>query len=152
MINNQNFFKKLNKRPSISFYNKYLINSIDSSKNNDKIPNNSFCEPENNPLKNIKSFNKPKKELILAKLDTSKLQKRNKNKRGEEKNINKISRNIDYDDSEGFMMARRLSSSFMNEKTSYNSYIYYPKKKIIKKVDKSKEKNEFDKNSNNNIH
>ena len=126
---------KQTKLPSISFYNKYLINSIDISKDKDNNINNSFVISSNNPLASIKTFNKPKKDLILAKLDTSHLHKRNKNKK-EYDNNNKT---VNYDDSEGILMAAKLSSSFITEKNNYDSHIYYQKKKI-------RRKNEFDNN------
>ena len=132
MINYQNLLKKQNKRPSISFYNKYLINSIDSSKDSDNIRFNSFYVPPNNPLKDLKTFNKPKKDLVLAKLNTSNLHRKQKNK-NEDKNKLK-SRNIQYDDSEGFLMAAKLSSSFRTERSNYDSRIYYPKKKIMNRT------------------
>ena len=116
---------KQSKLPSISFYNKYLINSIDISKDKDNNINNSFVISSNNPLASIKTFNKPKKDLILAKLDTSHLHKRNKNKK-EYDNNNKT---VNYDDSEGILMAAKLSSSFITEKNNYDSHIYYQKKK-----------------------
>ena len=132
MINYQNLLKKQNKRPSISFYNKYLINSIDSSKDSDNIRFNSFYVPPNNPLKDLKTFNKPKKELVLAKLNTNNLQRKQRNKNEDKNKVN--SRNIQYDDSEGFLMAAKLSSSFRTERSNYDSRIYYPKKKIMNRT------------------
>jgi len=132
MLNYPNMLKKQNKRPSISFYNKYLINSIDSSKDNDNIRFNSFYVPPNNPLKDLKTFNKPKKELVLAKLNTSNLHRKQRNRNQDKNKIN--SRNIQYDDSEGFLMAAKLSSSFRTERSNYDSKIYYPKKKIMNRT------------------
>ena len=132
MINYPNKLKKQNKRPSISFYNKYLINSIDSSKDSDKIRFNSFYVPPSNPLKDLKTFNKPKKELVLAKLNTSNLHRKQKNKNEDKNKIN--SKNIQYDDSEGFLMAAKLSSSFRTERSNYDNRIYYPKKKIMNRT------------------
>ena len=132
MINYPNKLKKQNKRPSISFYNKYLINSIDSSKDSDKIRFNSFYVPPSNPLKDLKTFNKPKKELVLAKLNTSNLHRKQKNKNEDKNKIN--SKNIQYDDSEGFLMAAKLSSSFRTERSNYDNKIYYPKKKIMNRT------------------
>ena len=131
-------FKKQNKRPTISFYNKYLINTIDTSKDNEININNSFILPYNNPLSKLNFFNKTKKEIILAKLDTSHLQKKKKNKKEEDHLCNKT---INYDDSEGLIMAAKLSSSFMTDRNNYDSKIYYPKKKI-------KSKKEIDNNTN----
>ena len=132
MINYPNKLKKQNKRPSISFYNKYLINSIDSSKDSDNIRFNSFFVPPNNPLKDLKTFNKPKKELVLAKLNTSNLHRKQRNKNEDKNKIN--TRNIQYDDSEEFLMAAKLSSSFRTERSNFNSKIYYPKKKIMNRT------------------
>ena len=127
MKNNNNYINH-NRRPSISFYNKYLINSIDMSMDNDININNSFVLTSNNPLSSIKTFNKPKKELVLAKLDTNNLHKRKKKKKEE---INIINKTVNYEDSESFLMAAKLSSSFMTDKNHYNnSNIYYPKKNI----------------------
>ena len=117
-----------NRRPSMSFYNKYLINSINDSMDNDSNINKSFALTSNNPLTSIKILNKPKKELVLAKLDTNNLHKRKKNKK---EDINIINKTVNYDDSESFLMAAKLSSSFMTDKNHYNnSNIYYPKKNI----------------------
>ena len=141
MITKNINFINHNRRPSISFYNKYLINSIDISNDNDNIINNSFVLTSNNPLANIKTFNKPKKELVLAKLDTNNLHKRKKNKKEE---INIINKTVNYDDSESFLMAAKLSYSFMTDKNHYNnSNIYYPKKNL-------RTKSEFDNNIYNN--
>ena len=114
MINTSKNIVNKNKHPSISFYNKFLLNELDISKEHENI-NNSLHLSSNNPIMSIKSFNKPKKELILAKLDTSQITKK--------KHIKK------YDDSEGYLMAAKLSSSFIIEKNNYDSNIYYPKKK-----------------------
>ena len=65
------------KRPSISDFNKYLINSLENKDTNDKI-NKSFIISSNNLLPNIKSFNNSNKKLLLEKLDTSNFNK-NKN-------------------------------------------------------------------------
>ena len=136
-------FIKHNRRPSISFYNKYLINSIDLSRDNNNI-NDSFnylYKTNNNPLLKTKEYNKSKKELILAKLDTSYLPKKKRTKI-EEKNI--INKTVNYDDdSEGIIMAAKLSTTFMTYKDKNDSNIYYPKKKI-------RNKNEYD-NCYNNI-
>ena len=129
MINYPNLLKKQNKKPSISFYNKYLINSIDSSKDSDKARFNSFYVPPDNPLKALKTFNKPKKELVLAKLNMTNLHRKQRNKNEDKNKVN--SRTIQYDDSEGFLMAAKLSSSFRTERSNYDSRIYYPKKKIM---------------------
>ena len=130
MINKSKNYDKKYKRPSISYYNKYLLNELDISKEQDNI-NNSLLLSSNNPLMRIKTFNRPKKELILAKLDTSHITKK-KHIKNEEKNI-LINKTINYDDSEGILMAAKLSSSFMIEKNNYDSNIYYPKKKIRSK-------------------
>ena len=121
--------KKLTKTPSISFFNKYLINSIDITKDSDSNNNsNKTCiNSPNNPLESMRYFNKSKKDLLLAKLDTTNLKKKNKNKKEGKTNIYKT---INYDDSEGFLMAAKLSSSFMTERNYYDSHIYYPKKKL----------------------
>ena len=133
MMKNNNNYINHNRRPSISFYNKYLINSIDMSMDNDININNSFVLTSNNPLSSIKTFNKPKKELVLAKLDTNNLHKRKKNKKEE---INIINKTVNYDDSESFLMAAKLSSSFMTDKNHYNnSNIYYPKKNIRTRIE-----------------
>ena len=137
MLTKSKLLKKQNKRPSISFYNKYLINEIDISKDKDHNINNSFAISCNNPIMSIKTFNKSKRELILAKLDTSNLQKKSKKK----KEFDNNNKTVNYDDSEGLLMAAKLSSSFMNEKNNNYSNIYYPKKKI-------RNKNEFDINNN----
>ena len=129
MINYPNLLKKQNKRPSISFYNKYLINSIDNSKDSNKVRFNSFYVPPDNPLKALKTFNKPKKELVLAKLNMTNLHRKQRNKNEDKNKVN--SRTIQYDDSEGFLMAAKLSSSFRTERSNYDSRIYYPKKKIM---------------------
>ena len=134
---------KHNRHPSISFYNKYLINSIDLSRDNNNI-NDSFnylYKTNNNPLLKTKEYNKSKKELILAKLDTSYLPKKKRTK-NEEKNI--VNKTVNYDDdSESIIMAAKLSTSFMTYKDKNDSNIYYPKKNIRKK-------NEYD-NCYNNI-
>ena len=143
MIKKTKSFKNYNKTPSISFYNKHLINSIDITNDSDKnnnIINNTYINYSNNPIKNIKTFNKTKKDLLLAKLDMTNLRKKNKNKLEDKKNINKT---INYDDSEGLLMAAKLSSSFMTDRYYYDSHIYYPKKKI-------RHKNENDNLYNNN--
>ena len=143
MLNKTKGVKKLNKTPSISFFNKYLINSIDITKDSDSNNNNSnktCINSPNNPLKDMKYFNKSKKELLLAKLDTTHLRKKNKNKQEGQKAINKT---INYDDSEGFLMAAKLSSSFITDRNLYDSHIYYPKKKL-------RHKNETEIFSNNN--
>ena len=137
-------FIKHNRRPSISFYNKYLINSIDLSRDNNNNINDSFnylYKTNNNPLLKTKEYNKSKKELILAKLDTSYLPKK-KRAKNEEKNI--VNNTVNYDDdSEGIIMAAKLSTTFMTYKDKNDSNIYYPKKNIRKK-------NEYD-NCYNNI-
>ena len=143
MIKKIKSFKNYNKTPSISFYNKHLINSIDITNDSDKnnnIINNTYNNSSNNPIKNIKTFNKTKKDLLLAKLDMTNLRKKNKNKLEDKKKINKT---INYDESEGLLMAAKLSSSFMTDKICYDSHIYYPKKKI-------RHKNENDNLYNNN--
>ena len=143
MIKKIKSFKNYNKTHSISFYNKHLINSIDITNDSDKnnnIINYTYNNSSNNPIKNIKTFNKTKKDLLLAKLDMTNLRKKNKNKLEDKKKINKT---INYDESEGLLMAAKLSSSFMTDKISYDSHIYYPKKKI-------RHKNENDNLYNNN--
>jgi hypothetical protein len=134
-MNKTKAVKKLNKTPSISFFNKYLINSIDITKDSDSnnnISNKTCINSPNNPLKDMKYSNKSKKELLLAKLDTTHLRKKNKNKQEGQKAINKT---INYDDSEGFLMAAKLSSSFMTDRNLYDSHIYYPKKKLRHKIE-----------------
>lgn len=130
MINTSKNIVNKNKHPSISFYNKFLLNELDISKEHENI-NNSLHLSSNNPIMSIKSFNKPKKELILAKLDTSQITKKKHIKKEEKMNI--INKTINYDDSEGYLMAAKLSSSFIIEKNNYDSNIYYPKKKIRNK-------------------
>jgi hypothetical protein len=134
-MNKTKAVKKLNKTPSISFFNKHLINSIDITKDSDSnnnISNKTCINSPNNPLKDMKYSNKSKKELLLAKLDTTHLRKKNKNKQEGQKAINKT---INYDDSEGFLMAAKLSSSFMTDRNLYDSHIYYPKKKLRHKIE-----------------
>ena len=116
----------------ISFYNRYLTDSVDLSRESEYINdsfNNSFnlFYYNNNPLLSTKNNNKSKKELILAKLDTSNLTKKKINKK-EQKDIN--NKTMIYDDSDGLLMAAKLSSSFMTDKSIYGSNIYYKKKKI----------------------
>ena len=104
MMNKSKNAKKLTKTPSISFFNKYLINSIDITKDGDSNNNSkkTCINPPNNPLENKRFFNKSKKELLLAKLDTTNIWKKNKDKKEGKSNINKT---INYDDSKGFLMA-----------------------------------------------
>ena len=116
------------KRPSISDYNKYLIQSLenkDNDINTNKI-NNSFVISSYNPLSTIKPFNNPNKKLLLEKLDTSNFHKNNKVK-AEQKSFQKYN-TINFDNSEDLFMAQKLSSSIMSERSLYNSYIYHPKK------------------------
>ena len=115
------------KRPSISDYNKYLIQSLenkDNDNNTNKI-NNSFVISSYNPLSTIKPFNNPNKKLLLEKLDTSNFHKNNKVR--EEQSFQKYN-TINFDNSEDLFMAQKLSSSIMSERSLYNSYIYHPKK------------------------
>ena len=113
------------KRPSISDFNKYLINSIENSDNSNKI-NNSFTIFSANPLKSLRTFNNPNKKLLLEKFDTSNYDK-NKKKTDEIKSFRKINSN-NYDNSEDLFMAKKLTSSFLSERTYYKNKIYYPKK------------------------
>ena len=113
------------KRPSISDFNKYLINSIENSDNSNKI-NNSFTIFSANPLKSLRTFNNPNKKLLLEKFDTSNYDK-NKKKTDEIKSFRKINSN-NYDNSEDLFMAKKLTSSFLPERTYYKNKIYYPKK------------------------
>ena len=113
-----------NKKPTISDFNKYLTNTLENNPQSDKI-NNSFVLSSNNILKSIKPFNNPNKKLLLEKLDTSNF---NKTHRANQKSFYKSS-TINYDNSEDLLMAQKLSSSIMSERSFYNSRIYYPKKK-----------------------
>ena len=61
-IETKKFTRK--KRPSISDFNKYLINSIDNLDNSNKI-NNSFTLFSTNPLNSFRQFNNPNKKLLL---------------------------------------------------------------------------------------
>ena len=110
------------KRPSISDFNKYLINSLENKDTNDKI-NKSFIISSNNLLPNINSFNNPNKKLLLEKLDTSNF---NKNQNNKQKSFYRYN-SINFDNSEGLFMAQKLSNSIISERI-YNSNIYYPKK------------------------
>ena len=122
-IKSNKFSKK--RKPSISDFNKYLINSIKDLSNTDNI-NNSFIIPSFNPLNSIKPFNNPNKKLLLEKLDTSNFHKSDRNK-CEQKSFYKT---ISYDNSEDLFMAQKLSCSMMSERNFYNNNnsIYYPKK------------------------
>ena len=119
--------KKFSKRkkPSISDFNKYLINSIENQDNSNKI-NNSFTIFSANPLKSLRPFNNPNKKLLLEKFDTSNYDK-NKKKTDEIKSFRKINSN-NYDNSEDLFMAKKLTSSFLSERNYYKNKIYYPKK------------------------
>ena len=118
----KNFSRK--KRPSISDFNKYLINEIDNNDNSYKI-NNSFSLFSSNPINSIRPFNNPNKKLLLEKFDTSDF---NKNKKKKEiKSFRKYNSN-NYDNSEDLFMAKKLTSSFLTERTFFKSNIYYPKK------------------------
>ena len=121
-IGPKKFSKK--RKPSISDFNKYLINTLENKQPPDKI-NNSFVLSSNNILKSIKPFNNPNKKLLLEKLDISNF---NKTHRANQKSFCKIN-TINYDNSEDLLMAQKLSSSIMTERNFHNSYIYYPKKK-----------------------
>ena len=129
------------KRPSISDFNKYLINSLENKDTNDKI-NNSFIISSNNLLPNIKSFNNPNKKLLLEKLDTSNL---NKNKNNKQKSFYRYN-SINFDNSEDLFMAQKLSNSIMSERI-YNSNIYYPKKISDGYKNKNKDINLFNSNT-----
>ena len=113
------------KKSSISDFNKYLINSIDSLDNSNKI-NNSFTLFSTNPLNSFRPFNNPNKKLLLEKFDTSNYNKKKKAK-DEIKSFRKINSN-NYDNSEDLFMAKKLTSSFLSERIYYKSNIYYPKK------------------------
>ena len=119
--------KKLSKKkkPSISDFNKYLVNSIDNLDNSNKI-NNSFSLFSTNPLNSLKPFNNPNKKLLLEKFDTSNYNKKKKTK-DELKSFRKINSN-NYDNSEDLFMAKKLTSSFLSERINYKSNVYYPKK------------------------
>ena len=121
-IGPKKFSKK--RKPSISDFNKYLINTLENKQPSDKI-NNSFVLTSNNILNSIKPFNNPNKKLLLEKLDISNF---NKTHRANQKSFYKSS-SINYDNSEDLLMAQKLSSSIMTERNFHNSYIYYPKKK-----------------------
>ena len=121
-VGTKNFSRK--KRPSISDFNKYLINEIDNNDNSYKI-NNSFSLFSSNPINSIRPFNNPNKKLLLEKFDTSDF---NKNKKKKEiKSFRKYYSN-NYDNSEDLFMAKKLTSSFLTERTFFKSNIYYPKK------------------------
>ena len=122
-IETKKFTRK--KRPSISDFNKYLINSIDNLDNSNKI-NNSFTLFSTNPLNSFRPFNNPNKKLILEKFDTSNYNKKKKAK-DELKSFRKINSN-NYDNSEDLFMAKKLTSSFLSERIYYKNNIYYPKK------------------------
>ena len=122
MFNEQKKFPR-KKRPSISDFNKYLINTIDNQENQDK-KNNSFTIFSRNPLNPIKPFNNPNKKLLLEKLDTSNYHK-NKKVKKEDKSFNNIN---NYDNSEDLFSAKKLTSSFLSERNYINNNIYYPKK------------------------
>ena len=122
-IETKKFTRK--KRPSISDFNKYLINSIDNKDNSNKI-NNSFTLFSTNPLNSFRPFNNPNKKLLLEKFDTSNYNKKKKAK-DELKSFRKINSN-NYDNSEDLFMAKKLTSSFLSERIYYKSNIYYPKK------------------------
>ena len=119
--------KNLHKNPSISFFNKYLINSIDNTKDSDSniIINKTYNNSPKNPLDKMRYFNKQKKDISIKKIDTTSLRKRNKNEK-EGKNI--INKTINYDDSEGLLMDTKLSSSPITNRNIHNSVIYHPKK------------------------
>ena len=122
-IETKKFTRK--KRPSISDFNKYLINSIDNLDNSNKI-NNSFTLFSTNPLNSFRPFNNPNKKLLLEKFDTSNYNKKKKAK-DELKSFRKINSN-NYDNSEDLFMAKKLTSSFLSERIYYKNNIYYPKK------------------------
>ena len=71
-IGSKKYSKK--KKPTISDFNKYLINTLENKPQSDNI-NNSFVLSSNNILKSIKPFNNPNKKLLLEKLDTSKIKR-----------------------------------------------------------------------------
>jgi len=119
------FSKK--KRPSISDFNKYLINSIEN-KTTTGNTNKSFVISTNNILNSIKPFNNPNKKLLLEKLDTSNFHKSHKAKDKSFCNYN----TINYDNSEDLIMAQKLSSSIMSERYFFNSNIYYNKYNMTK--------------------
>lgn len=121
-VESKNFSRK--KRPSISDFNKYLINEIDNNDNSYKI-NNSFTLFSSNPINSIRPFNNPNKKLLLEKFDTSDFNKNKKSK--EKKSLRKYNSN-NYDNSEDLFMAKKLTSSFITERTFFKNNIYYPKK------------------------
>ena len=121
-IGSKKYSKK--KKPTISDFNKYLINTLENKPQSYNI-NNSFILSSNNILKSIKPFNNPNKKLLLEKLDTSNI---NKTHRANQKSFYKSS-TINYDNTEDLLMAQKISSSIMSERSFYNSRIYYPKKK-----------------------
>ena len=122
MFNEQKKFHQ-KKRPSISDFNKFLINRIDNQENQYKI-NNSFTIYSRNPLNSIKPFNNPNKKLLLEKFDTSNLHKNKKDKK-EDKSFNNIN---NYDNSDDLFSAKKLTSSFLSERNYFKNNIYYPKK------------------------
>ena len=121
-IGSKKYSKK--KKPTISDFNKYLINTLENKPQSDNI-NKSLVLSSNNILNSIKPFNNPNKKLLLEKLDTSNF---NKTHRANQKSFCKSS-TINYDNTEDLLMAQKLSSSIMSERSFYNSRIYYPKKK-----------------------
>ena len=104
------FSKK--RRPSISDFNKLLINTIENKDSIDKM-NNSFAISSNNILKSIKLFNNQNKKLLLEKLDTSNFHKKQK----EKESFHRFN-TINYDNSEDLFMAKKLSASIMTEKSN----------------------------------
>jgi hypothetical protein len=124
MKKTKNTSKKLHKNPSISFFNKYLINSVDNTKDSDSnnIINKTYINSPNNGLDKMRYFNKHKKDIFITKIDMTNLRKRNKN---EKNNINKT---INYNDSKSLLMDAKLSSSPFTKRNLYNSHIYHPKR------------------------
>ena len=99
------------RRPSISDFNKLLINTIENKDNIDKM-NNSFAISSNNILKSMKLFNNQNKKLLLEKLDTSNFHKKQK----EKESFHRFN-TINYDNSEDLFMAKKLSASIMTERS-----------------------------------
>ena len=99
------------RRPSISDFNKLLINTIENKDNIDKM-NNSFAISSNNILKSMKLFNNQNKKLLLEKLDTSNFHKKQK----EKETFHRFN-TINYDNSEDLFMAKKLSASIMTERS-----------------------------------
>ena len=109
-------------RHTVSYFNKYLINSIEDYNN----INESSKIPKNKVFNIIKPFKKTKKEVILEKLDTSNFKKKLQSK-DKRKSLHRFN-TINYDDSQDLIMATKLSTSFISQRTNFDSNIYYHKK------------------------